>query len=138
MQVRSSTLYSSLAQIIGYHDYKISLEDNFREAASEDSLYLNVWKPAGAQEKLPVLVFIHGGSLQTGQPWFQDYQGQQLAKEGIVYVNFSYRLGVFGYLALPELIEESPNGTTGNYGLLDQVKALEWVRDNIEAFGGAA
>ena len=98
---------------------------------------MNVWKPAGKIENpLPVLVYIHGGSLQTGQPWYADYRGTHLAKEGVVVVNLGYRLGVFGYLALEELQAESPNGTTGNYGLLDQIKALEWVRDNIASFGG--
>lgn len=136
MQVVNSNLYSSLAQIIGYHDYRISLRDNFRDAVSEDSLYLNIWKPAGAQEKLPVIVYVHGGSLQTGQPWYADYSGEGLARRGVIVVNFGYRLGVFGFYADEELIAESPNGTTGNYGLLDQIKALEWVRANIAAFGG--
>ncbi|MCR5137725.1 MAG: carboxylesterase family protein [Oscillospiraceae bacterium] len=136
MQPQNSAIYSSLARIIGYHDYKISLRDNCREPNSEDALYLNVWKPAGAQEKLPVLVYVHGGSLQTGQPWYADYRGEGLARKGVVVVNMGYRLGVFGFLATEELAAESPNGTTGNYGLLDQIKALEWVRDNIEAFGG--
>ena len=136
MQPTNLPIYDSLAQIIGYHDYKISLKDNSRAPVSEDALYLNVWKPAGAAEGLPVYVYVHGGSLQTGQPWYGDYRGENLAREGAVYVNFAYRLGVFGYLADSELAEESPNGTTGNYGLLDQIKALEWVRDNIAAFGG--
>ena len=136
MQPVDSALYSSLAQIIGYHDYKISLEDNYVAPASEDSLYVNVWKPAGEVSGLPVLVFIHGGSLQTGQPWYADYSGNGLAREGVIVVNMGYRLGVFGYLADEELAAESPHGTTGNYGLLDQIKALEWVRDNIYAFGG--
>ena len=136
MQVVNSNLYSSLAQIIGYHDYQISLHDNFRDAVSEDSLYLNIWKPAGAQEKLPVIVYVHGGSLQTGQPWYADYSGEGLARRGVIVVNFGYRLGVFGFYADEELMAESPNGTTGNYGLLDQIKALEWVRANIAAFGG--
>ena len=136
MQPQNSPLYSSLAQIIGYHDYKISLSDNFREPNSEDALYLNVWKPAGEREGLPVLVYVHGGSLQTGQPWYADYSGEGLARKGVIVVNMGYRLGVFGFLAAEELQAESPNGTTGNYGLLDQIKALEWVRDNIAAFGG--
>ena len=136
MQVVNSNLYSSLAQIIGYHDYRISLHDNFRDAVSEDSLYLNIWKPAGAQEKLPVIVYVHGGSLQTGQPWYADYSGEGLARKGVIVVNFGYRLGVFGFYADEELMAESPNGTTGNYGLLDQIKALEWVQANIAAFGG--
>ena len=136
MQPTNSALYSSLAQIIGYHDYEITLEDNYITPVSEDSLYVNVWKPSGEVSGLPVYVFIHGGSLQTGQPWYADYSGLGLAREGVVVVNMGYRLGVFGYLADEELIAESPNGTTGNYGLLDQIKALEWVRDNIRAFGG--
>ncbi len=136
MQVVSSNLYSSLAQLIGYHDYTISLSDNFTDAVSEDSLYLNIWKPAGAREKLPVLVYIHGGSLQTGQPWYADYSGEGLARKGVIVVNFGYRLGVFGFLADEELAAESPNGTTGNYGLLDQIQALKWVQRNIAAFGG--
>ena len=136
MQVVNSNLYSSLAQIIGYHDYQISLHDNFRDAVSEDSLYLNIWKPAGAQEKLPVIVYVHGGSLQTGQPWYADYSGEGLARRGVIVVNFGYRLGAFGFYADEELMAESPNGTTGNYGLLDQIKALEWVQANIAAFGG--
>ena len=136
MQVVHSNLYSSLAQIIGYHDYKISLRDNFRDAVSEDSLYLNIWKPSGTQEKLPVIVYVHGGSLQTGQPWYADYSGEGLARKGVIVVNFGYRLGAFGFYADEELIAESPHGTTGNYGLLDQIKALEWVQKNIAAFGG--
>ena len=136
MQPTNLPIYDSLAQIIGYHDYKISLKDNFRAPVSEDALYVNVFKPAGAAEGLPVYVYIHGGSLQTGQPWYGDYRGENLAREGAVYVNFAYRLGVFGYLADEELMAESENGTTGNYGLLDQIKALEWVRDNIARFGG--
>ena len=136
MQVQNSVIYSSLAQIIGYHDYKVSLDDNYRDANSEDALYLNIWKPAGAQEKLPVLVYIHGGSLQTGQPWYADYRGEELARKGVIVVNMGYRLGVFGFLATEELQKESPNGSTGNYGLLDQIKALQWVQNNISAFGG--
>ena len=136
MQPQNSAIYNSLAQIIGYHDYKISLTDNYRDANSEDALYLNIWKPAGEQENLPVLVYIHGGSLQTGQPWYADYSGEGLARKNVIVVNMGYRLGIFGFLATEELQAESPNETTGNYGLLDQIKALEWVRDNIEAFGG--
>ena len=136
MQPTRTPIYNSLAQIIGYHDYSISLSDNYLPPVSEDSLYLNIWKPAGDVSGLPVLVYIHGGSLQTGQPWYGDYSGEGLAKEGVVVVNMGYRLGVFGYFADEELAAESPDGTTGNYGLLDQIKALEWVRDNIASFGG--
>ena len=136
MQPTNPPIYDSLSQIIGYHDYKISLKDNFVAPVSEDSLYLNIWKPAGDVEDLPVLVYIHGGSLQTGQPWYEDYSGQGLAREGVIVVNMGYRLGVFGFFADEDLAAESANDTTGNYGLLDQIKALEWVRDNIAAFGG--
>ena len=136
MQPRNLPIYYSLAQIIGYHDYKITLDDNYTEPVSEDSLYLNIRKPAGKLSKAPVLVYVHGGSLQTGQPWYADYSGEGLAKEGVITVNMGYRLGIFGYFADEELAAESANGTTGNYGMLDQIKALEWVRDNISAFGG--
>ena len=136
MQTQNLPIYDSLARIIGYHDYEISLSDNCREAASEDSLYINLWKPAGKAEKLPVLVYVHGGSLQTGQPWYEAYSGEGLARKGVIVVNMGYRLGIFGFFADRELAAESPHGTTGNYGLLDQICALEWVRDNIAAFGG--
>ena len=136
MQPVHLPIYNSLARIIGYHDYKISLSDNYVAPVSEDGLYVNVWKPAGKAEGLPVIVYIHGGTLQTGQPWYADYAGTGLAKQGAVVVNMGYRLGVFGYLADEGLASESSHGTTGNYGLLDQIKALEWVRDNVSAFGG--
>ena len=138
MQNRDSEIMNSLTKIVGYHDYKISLKDNYREAVSEDSLYLNIWKPAGEVKDAPVLFFIHGGSLTTGQSSFSEYRGEDLAKKGIIVVNFGYRLNVFGYMANEEFAAESPNGTTGNYGLLDQIAALKWVNDNIAAFGGDA
>ena len=134
MQVTDLPAYSSIARIVGYHDYKVFLDDNYRPPVSEDSLYLNIWKPAGEVADLPVLVYIHGGSLQTGQPWYEDYSGEGFAKDNVITVNMGYRLGVFGFLADETMLEEE--GTTGNYGLLDQIKALEWVKDNIAAFGG--
>ena len=134
MQKTNLPIYDSLTRIIGYHDYRISLRDNYIPPVSEDSLYLNVWKPAGDVHGLPVLVYIHGGSLQTGNSWYSDYNGTSFAKEGIVVVTLTYRLGVFGFLADPELLES--DGTTGNYGLLDQILALKWVQENIAAFGG--
>lgn len=136
MQPNNNELFNSLAQIIGYHDYKISLTDNYRHKMSEDSLYLNIWKPADTTNKTPVLVYIHGGSLKTGQPWYKDYSGEAMARNGVIVVNMGYRLGIFGYFADEELANESPNGTTGNYGTLDQIKALEWVKKNIASFGG--
>ena len=136
MQTVGLPIYDSLARIIAYHDYHISLHDNYRAPASEDSLYLNIWKPAGEEKDLPVLVYVHGGSLQTGQCWYEDYSGEGLARDGVIVVNFGYRLGIFGFFADEALAEESPNKTTGNYGLLDQIMALQWVRDHISAFGG--
>jgi para-nitrobenzyl esterase len=104
--------------------------------ASEDCLYLNVWTPARKdQDKLPVLVYFHGGGNTTGSGDELRYDGEKLAEDGIVVVTPNYRLGVFGFLSHPELTEEQ-GGHSGNYGILDQVAALEWVRDNIAAFGG--
>ncbi|MBQ6334306.1 MAG: carboxylesterase family protein [Erysipelotrichaceae bacterium] len=136
MQETSPPIYDSLTQIIGYHDYKISLDDNYRPPVSEDSLYLNIWKPADASEKLPVMVYIHGGSLESGQPWYADYNGEKMASKGMIFVTITYRLGVFGFYGDEQLCKESGNITTGNYGFLDMIKALEWVKENIDVFGG--
>ncbi len=136
MQDPGSELYASIIHIAGYHDYKISLFDNYTSPISEDSLYLNVWKPQGDVSNLPVIVYIHGGSLEKGRTWYEDYSGEGVAREGVIFVSMAYRLGIFGFYADPELAAESTNGTTGNYGLLDQIMALEWVRDNIAYFGG--
>lgn len=106
---------------------------------SEDCLYLNIWKPAGEQKDLPVLVYIHGGSLTGGCSFYSAFDGENMARDGkIIRVNIEYRTGIFGFIAMDELIEESPNQTTGNYGLLDQIKALEWIKENIASFGGDA
>ena len=133
MQKTNIPIMDSLTSIIGYHEYQ-PFSEHSTAPVSEDSLYLNVWKPAGEAEKLPVIVYIHGGSLQTGQTWYQDYSGESFAKNGVIVVNMAYRLGVFGFLADETMLKEE--GTTGNYGLLDQIKALEWVQKNISAFGG--
>lgn len=102
---------------------------------SEDCLFLNVWKPTHAA-KAAVMVWIHGGALRGGNLASGIYDGSQLARRGVVVVTLNYRLGVFGYLAHPELTAESPHSSSGNYGLLDQIAALQWVRDNIARFGG--
>jgi para-nitrobenzyl esterase len=112
-----------------------SLYRDFPERMSEDCLFLNVWKPAQAT-RAPVMVWIHGGSLRSGNLASGLYDGSQLARQGVVVVSLNYRLGVLGYLAHPELSAESPHGVSGNYGLLDQIEALRWVRDNIARFGG--
>ncbi|MGH8182455.1 MAG: carboxylesterase/lipase family protein [Rhodanobacteraceae bacterium] len=110
----------------------------FRSAGmSEDCLDLNVWTPAGSEGKrLPVLVYFFGGGFQAGDSSEPRYDGTSLARRGIVTVTVNYRLGVFGFLALPALADESPHHATGNYGLLDQAAALHWVHRNIAAFGG--
>lgn len=104
---------------------------------SEDCLTLNIWAPKTA-ERAPVIVWIHGGALQRGSSASPMYDGTEYAKRGIVFVSINYRLGVFGWLAHPGLSAESPEAISGNYGLLDQIAALTWVRDNIGAFGGDA
>ncbi len=137
MQNADSPFYKSLTQLLGTHDYVFSLKDNSRIPMSEDCLYLNVWRPADAgDEPLPVLFYIHGGSLMNGQSYAETIRGEDLARRGLIAVTVAYRLGVFGYYANEALAAESPNGTTGNYGLLDQIAALRWVHENIAAFGG--
>jgi para-nitrobenzyl esterase len=102
---------------------------------SEDCLFLNIWAPEDARGA-PVFVWIHGGSLTTGAGSEPMYDGARMASEGVVVVTLNYRLGVLGYMAHPELSAESRKNVSGNYGLQDQIAALEWVRDNIAAFGG--
>lgn len=102
---------------------------------SEDCLTLNIWAPADARNA-PVFFWIYGGALTSGASREEMYNGARLAARGIVVVSINYRLGVFGWLAHPELSAESPKGISGNYGLLDQIEALQWVRRNIHAFGG--
>ena len=104
---------------------------------SEDCLYLNIWTPAKAsKEKLPVLVYFYGGGFVAGDASEPRYDGESMAKKGIVALTVNYRLGVFGFFAHPELTRESPHKASGNYGVLDQSAALRWVKENIAAFGG--
>jgi para-nitrobenzyl esterase len=106
---------------------------------SEDCLYLNIWTPAkSAQEKLPVMVWIHGGAFTRGSGSSHAYNGEALARKGAVIVTINYRLGVFGFFAHPELSAESGHHASGNYALLDQIAALQWVQKNIAVFGGDA
>ena len=109
--------------------------DRGQTPMSEDCLTLDVTAPVGAR-KAPVMVWIHGGTLIWGSGHSPMYDGQAFAKRGVVLVSINYRLGVLGYLAHPELSKESADDTSGNYGLLDQIQALRWVRENIAAFGG--
>ena len=103
----------------------------------EDCLYLNVWTPAkAASERHPVLVFIHGGANTEGSGSVPVYDGTGLATKGLVVVTINYRLGAFGFLAHPELTQEAAYHASGNYGLLDQIAAVRWVKTNVSAFGG--
>lgn len=109
-------------------------KDTIGVGMSEDCLYLSVETPAkSTAERLPVFVMIHGGGFMTGS-----YKGTQesFMREGIVYCSVEYRLGALGFMCHPELSKESSRGLSGNYGILDQVMALQWIHDNIEAFGG--
>ncbi|WP_297046162.1 carboxylesterase family protein [Thermoflavifilum sp.] len=107
------------------------------DTTSEDCLYLNVWAPARpGKTPYPVLVYFYGGGFVAGDGSEWRYDGASLAQKGIVVVTVNYRLGIFGFFAHPELTRESPHHASGNYGLLDQQAALQWVHDNIAAFGG--
>ncbi|MEQ1864603.1 MAG: carboxylesterase family protein [Micropepsaceae bacterium] len=112
-------------------------EDSPPEPMSEDCLTLNVWTPsASPAQKVPVMVWIYGGGLVNGSASTPLYAGDRLAARGVAVVTFNYRIGALGFLAHPELNKESKHGGSGNYGLLDQIAALNWVRRNIAAFGG--
>ena len=107
------------------------------EATSEDCLYLNVWAPAGSgpNSKLPVVIFIYGGGSTIGSAGSAMYDGEQMAKKGVVFVTVAYRLGILGFMAHPELTKEQ-GGHSGNYAYLDQLAGMKWVRENIALFGG--
>ncbi len=106
------------------------------KGVSEDCLYLNVWVPAGEKKSLPVLVYFYGGGFIAGDASEKRYDGESMATKGIITVTVNYRLGVFGFMAHPELTKENAHNASGNYGLLDQTAALKWVQKNIKAFGG--
>jgi para-nitrobenzyl esterase len=108
-----------------------------QQPLSEDCLYLNVWTAAkSAREKRPVMIWIYGGGFQTGGAAAPGYSGEALAEQGIIFVSFNYRLGIFGFLAHPELTAESDHHNSGNYALMDMIAAISWVKKNIGAFGG--
>ena len=131
--VRAADTYGALCM------QKINIKDNGvgPPPASEDCLTLNVWRPRHAGKKpLPVMVWIHGGGLVNGSGTAALYDGSAFARRGVVLVTLNYRLGRFGFFAHPALTAENPRGPLGNYGLQDQIAALEWVQRNIAAFGG--
>lgn len=108
----------------------------FSNSPAEDCLYVNVWTPEHHGRNLPVMVWIYGGAWVVGGSSLSFFDGSQLARKGIVFVSFNYRLGRFGYFAFPALTEEGQGGLLGNYGYMDMIAALKWVQRNIEAFGG--
>jgi len=115
----------------------VSMPGETAPAVSEDCLYLNIWTPAKtAHEHLPVIVWIYGGGYINGSASMPLYWGDRFAQKGVIVVTIAYRLGPLGFLALPELTRESPHHSSGNYGLMDQVAALQWIQRNIAAFGG--
>jgi para-nitrobenzyl esterase len=115
----------------------ITIMSSTPQKTSEDCLYLNIWTPAkSSKDKLPVMVWIHGGGFVMGSTSTPNYNGERLAKEGVVIVSIAYRLGVLGFLAHPELTAESAYKVSGNYGLLDLIQGLKWIKKNIKAFGG--
>ena len=105
---------------------------------SEDCLYLNVWTkaPGNAAKKLPVALWIHGGGYREGWGSEPEFEGEEWAKKDVVLVSINYRLGVFGFMTHPALAAESPHHVSGNYGILDQIESLKWIKKNIEKFGG--
>lgn len=119
-----------------YGDFQKEFYSDPYPEMSEDCLYLNVWAPEGAAgKKLPVMVYIHGGGNGSGWSYEKEFDGEGIASRDVILVTINYRLGVFGFLAHPDLTEEA-GGSSGNYGLMDQLAALQWVNDNITAFGG--
>jgi len=130
--VRQATTFAPACMQTG-----VSMPGETPPVISEDCLYLNVWTPAKvAGERLPVLVWIPGGGFSSGSASMPLYWGDRLAKEGAVVVTVGYRVGPLGFLAHPELTAESPQRSSGNFGLEDQIAALRWVQRNIAAFGG--
>ena len=114
----------------------VSMPGEAPPPTDEDCLYLNIWAPRSGARSLPVFVWIYGGGYNSGSASMPLYWGDRLARRGVIVVTIAYRLGSLGYLAHPALTRESPHHTSGNYGLMDQIAALEWVQTNIHAFGG--
>jgi len=128
--------WDSIKQTIEYAPAPVQ-GGNPPSGKSEDCLYLNVWTPAkSAKECLPVLVWIYGGGFSFGSTAEPVFNGEELARKGVILVSIAYRVGQLGFLAHPELSAENPNGVSGNYGLLDQIAGLQWIQKNITAFGG--
>lgn len=124
-------------QDMGFYSKEFYSDPEQIPAMSEDCLYLNIWVPNEIPEEgCPVAFWVHGGAFLNGYGSEIEFDGAEYAKRGVILVTVNYRLGALGFLALPELAEEDPNHSTGNYGILDQIEALKWVRENIRVFGG--
>ena len=137
MQPGSNALTDSLVDLYAEKSWHPDYVMHPLQNKSEDSLYLNIWRPANIEGKLPILVYIHGGSLTTGSSAGSSINGETMAHQNVIMITIQYRLGVFGYFAHEDLLNEDPSRkTTGNYGLLDQIKALQWVQENADYFGG--
>jgi para-nitrobenzyl esterase len=137
IQMRTPALVFKFIGLPFTQEFLVDLDEPF----SEDCLYLNIWTDAraldeGRQEPRPVLVYLHGGGFTIGSGSIPIYDGEEMAKKGVVMVTLNYRLGVLGFLATAELTRESARDASGNYGLMDQIAAIAWVKDNIAAFGG--
>ena len=137
MQPKSNPVVDTLTDIYSEKKWRPNYLMKHLEERSEDKgLVLNIWRPNNNETNLPILVYIHGGSLTNGSSSYEDYNGEAFAKRGVIMITIQYRLGVFGYFAHPDLKAESPNHTTGDYGLLDQIFALSWINNNASNFGG--
>lgn len=139
--VRDCTRFSAVcpqADLRGMDLYGKEFYDGEEVVMNEDCLYLNIWTPAGSTEKsgLPVLFWIHGGAFMHGHGSEKEFDGEGFAKKGVILVTINYRVNAFGFFAHPDLEAENAEGVSGNYGILDQIFALRWVRENIAAFGG--
>lgn len=136
MQPGPTPLMDSLVDIYSERTWRPNyLMVPYQARSEEDGLCLNIWRPKNATN-LPILVFIHGGSLTSGSASSVDYYGETVARHGVIMITIQYRLGVFGYFAHEDLKNENEHGTTGNYGLLDQIYALKWINNNAEKIGG--
>ena len=140
MQPKSNPFMDTLTDIYSERAWRPSYIMHPYQDRSEDGLYLNIWRPNTTATNLPILVYIHGGSLTNGSSADNDINGESMAKLGVIMITIQYRLGVFGYFAHPDLkaeaLAETGHATTGNYGLLDQVYALKWINENAVNFGG--
>ena len=134
---RAATSYGAQCMQGGRSKTSVYYEYAGDQKSSEDCLFANVWAPSETRDgKLPVMVWIYGGGFQQGSAANPSFEGSQLAARGVVVVSINYRVGIFGFMAHPELTAESPQHASGNYGLLDIVAGLEWVKRNAAAFGG--